>query len=221
MAIILALLISAAWRPQYRNGIASAYLGSLPPDYRILARRESITGFISVGEYLLPEHRRWIRFLRADHSLLGGIWYDGPDSGPITDAESIYTAFHLQEAVRLVEPPPMLPEDRVKRRALIIGLGIGTAVQGLEQHGVQTTVVEIDPVVYGFARRFFGLAEPSGGVHLQDARAYLRQHGQEKFDYIVHDVFTGGAIQAFLLTLEIWQDVANVLAPDGIVAIVS
>ena len=221
IAFILALLVSSISRPQYRDGITSAYLDSLPPDYRILARRESITGFISVGEYLLPEHRRWIRFLRADHSLLGGVWYDGPESGPLQEAESIYTAFHLQEAVRLVEPPPTLPDGQGRPRALIIGLGIGTAVQGLEQHGVQTTVVEIDPVVYEFARRFFGLKKPSGGVHLRDARIYLRQQQKAKFSYIVHDVFTGGVIPASLLTLETWQAIANVLTPDGIVAIVS
>lgn len=82
---------------------------------------------VVVGEILPPtdaEVRKGIapelhsiRYLRAGHSLLGGVWigdrvYKRDGRGPLGfDAsgtpigDSIYTAFVMQEAVRLVEYP--------------------------------------------------------------------------------------------------------------------
>jgi hypothetical protein len=64
----------------------------------LLARSDSVTGTIVVGEYV----EQGFRFLRADHSILGGRWIGKMRHGaPI--GESIYSAFTLQEAVRMVE----------------------------------------------------------------------------------------------------------------------
>jgi hypothetical protein len=56
-----------------------------------------------------------MRYLRASHSLLGGVWIG--DQVPITDdvvdsqgtplGDSIYAAFVLQEAARLVDSTEM------------------------------------------------------------------------------------------------------------------
>jgi len=62
----------------------------------------------------------------------------------------------------------------LNRRCLRSGLGAGLAARALHQHQVKVTIVEIDPVVYDFARRYFAVPEPSGGVFLEDARAFLR-----------------------------------------------
>ena len=62
-----------------------------------------------------PEHQPMsLRYLRASHSILGGVWIGDnvstrANSAPLLDAEgtplgdSIYSAFVLQEAVRLVD----------------------------------------------------------------------------------------------------------------------
>ena len=64
----------------------------------LLAKCDSVTGTIVVGEYV----ERGFRFLRADHSILGGRWIGKMTQGaPI--GESIYGAFTLQEAIRMVE----------------------------------------------------------------------------------------------------------------------
>ena len=64
----------------------------------LLARSDSVTGTIVVGEYVEGRYR----FLRADHSLLGGRWISTqPGGAPLGD--SVYGAFALQEAIRLVE----------------------------------------------------------------------------------------------------------------------
>ena len=90
---------------------------------RILSSVPSVTGMIVVGE-TLPSHAQVpstlesypssLRYLRASHSILGGVWIGDNvsqrgDGAPLLDAEgtplgdSIYNAFALQEAVRLID----------------------------------------------------------------------------------------------------------------------
>jgi spermidine synthase len=92
----------------------------------------------------------------------------------------------------------------------------------LAAHGIDTTIVEIDPVVYDFASKYFGLAlQPK--VVIADAVSYISEQvtlGQ-KFDYVVHDVFTGGAEPVNLFTIEFLQDARSLLKPEGVIAIVS
>ena len=64
----------------------------------LLARSASVTGTIVVGEYV----NYGFRFLRADHSLLGGRWIGDAKAGQSL-GDTIYGAFTLQEAIRLVE----------------------------------------------------------------------------------------------------------------------
>jgi hypothetical protein len=83
----------------------------------------SVTGVIVVGESLPSDSwvsdrsKRYsptVRYLRASHSLLGGVWIGNQvstraNSAPLLDAkgtplgEPIFHAFVLQEAVRLVD----------------------------------------------------------------------------------------------------------------------
>lgn len=70
---------------------------------RILARSNSVTGMVLVAENLEAP----FRYMRCDHSLLGGRWLVASETNKtnLELNESIYTAFILQEAVRLVEQP--------------------------------------------------------------------------------------------------------------------
>lgn len=90
-------------------------------------------------------------------------------------------------------------------------------------HGIDTTLVEIDPAVYEFAAKYFQLPKNHTAV-IEDAVSYtsrLANQGQGKFDYIVHDVFTGGAEPIPLFTLEFLQNLDTLLKPEGVIAIVS
>lgn len=73
-----------------------------PISVRVLARTYSVTGLILVAEHVEEQ----FRFLRADHSILGGRWI-GKKVPPATQGigDSIYSTFVLQEAVRLVQRP--------------------------------------------------------------------------------------------------------------------
>ena len=89
-------------------------------------------------------------------------------------------------------------------------------------HGIETTIVEIDPVVHAYATKYFGLPTNHKAV-IEDAVSYAAELAQteEKYDYIVNDVFTGGAEPVDLFTLEFLSDLNTILKPGGVIAIVS
>ncbi|KAG9249957.1 S-adenosyl-L-methionine-dependent methyltransferase [Emericellopsis atlantica] len=182
----------------------------LDQEWMLLDRRESVTGYVSVIESL----QRGFRVMRCDHSLLGGQWTVVQG---IQVAEPIYGVFAMLEAVRLVDIVKVKDEDA---SALVVGLGIGTTPSALVTHGIDTTVVEIDPVVHEFAAKYFDLKENNPPV-LVDAVSHtagLVEQGKT-YDYIIHDVFTGGAEPVDLFTLEFLQGLSDLLTPDGVVAI--
>ncbi|CAN8098083.1 unnamed protein product [Discula destructiva] len=209
-----ALLHTAFFNTHLMTPMATQSLNStlLEHKWSLLERKESLTGYISVIDNLETGYR----VMRADHSLLGGEWirYQGK-----IVAEPIYGIFVMLEAVRLVETPePILDQEA---QALVIGLGIGTLPAALVAHGIETTVVEIDPVVHEFADRYFQLPSNHTPI-IADAVTYteeLVKTTDSQFDYIVHDVFTGGAEPVPLFTLEFLQNLNALLKPNGVVAI--
>ncbi|KAI4128865.1 MAG: hypothetical protein LQ338_002494 [Usnochroma carphineum] len=187
--------------------------------YSLVARQESKTGYISV----LDNINDGFRVMRCDHSLLGGEWIP-PHGHAVKLREPIYAVFVMLEAVRLVVPETENHQRQGNNRqenALVIGLGIGTTPSALIAHGINTTIVEIDPVVHAFATRYFNLPSNHTPI-IQDAVAFLdhNQHqNDEKYDYIIHDVFTGGAEPLHLFTAKFLQGLREMLKPDGVIAI--
>ena len=102
------------------------------------------------------------------------------------------------------------------------GLGIGTAPKAFISHGINTTIVELDPVVHEFATKYFDLPTAHTKV-IQDAVPWVEHTTKTQpnsFDYIVHDVFTGGAEPTALFTQEFLQNLDTLLKEDGSIAIV-
>jgi hypothetical protein len=190
----------------------------LTQNYTLLARQESVTGYISV----LENHAdNAFRLLRCDHSLLGGEWLVTPSaySKGQRQRESIFAVFVLLEAVRLIEPPTPIPS--ASKTALVIGLGIGTAPNALIAHGIATTIVELDPVVHYYATEYFALS-PNHTAVIADATSYVASESvsnPSSFNMIIHDVFTGGAEPVYLFTLEFMKGLYDLLTEDGAVAI--
>ncbi|KAH9875503.1 hypothetical protein J1614_004239 [Plenodomus biglobosus] len=191
--------------------------------YTLLARQESLTGYVSVIENHVDNA---FRLLRCDHSLLGGEWLVTPEAyrKGQRKRESIFAVFVLLEAVRLIEPPAtstLSPKDDSQKSALVIGLGIGTAPNALIAHGLNTTIVELDPVVHHYATKYFSLS-PNHTAVIDDAVAYVAEKSVTSpgsFNHIIHDVFTGGAEPVALFTTEFMTGLYKLLTPDGSVAI--
>jgi hypothetical protein len=191
-------------------------------NYTILARQESVTGYVSVLENTADNA---FRLLRCDHSLLGGEWLVTPEAyrRGQRQRESIFAVFVLLEAIRLVEPidASTTPLDDTQKSALNIGLGIGTAPNAMIAHGINTTIVELDPVVHHYATKYFNLS-PNHTAVIDNAVTYVAEKSvshPNSFNYIIHDVFTGGAEPVYLFTTEFMQGLYNLLTDDGVVAI--
>lgn len=91
------------------------------------------------------------------------------------------------------------------------------------KHGIDTTIVELDPVVHKFATEYFNL--PSNHIAvIEDATKFVKRAQKSiptpQYDYIIHDVFTGGAEPAELFTIEFLGDLKALLKDDGVIAIV-
>ncbi|KAI0811710.1 S-adenosyl-L-methionine-dependent methyltransferase [Xylaria sp. FL0064] len=180
--------------------------------WSLIDRWESNTGYISV----LDSYANGYRVMRCDHSLLGGEW---TKFGRKIVAEPVYSVFTQLEAIRLVQVPEKVPDNEA--RALNIGLGIGTTPSALISHGIETTIVEIDPVVYKFASKYFGLPSNHTAV-IEDVVSWSQVNApslRENFDYIVHDVFTGGAEPVDLFTDTFLEGLKHMLKPNGVIVI--
>lgn len=111
------------------------------------------------------------------------------------------------------------------------GLGAGIAATSFTRQNIDTAVIEIDPAVYNASRQYFGLPDlGSERVFIRDARAVIAekrltalQHSPNvaKYDYVVHDCFSGGEVPAHLFTVEFWEDLKVIMNPEGVVAVVS
>ena len=187
-------------------------------NWTILDRRWSNTGYISVLESLDMQYR----VMRCDHSLLGGEWLltdeRRKNEGWVVD-ESIYSVFEMLEAVRLIENSQQTPD--VMARALVVGLGIGTAPKAFLSHGIKTTIVELDPIVHDFATIYFNLPSNHTSI-IQDAVGWAAETSASYsaiYDYIIHDVFTGGAEPLSLFTEQFLRNLRSLLKPQGAIAL--
>jgi protein-L-isoaspartate O-methyltransferase len=209
------LLFTAILNPHTQTsfGLSNANESLSDVGFRVLARQDSVTGYVSVIESV----KDGFRALRCDHSLLGGIWLH--QNGLRGLPESIYGIFATLEAVRLVETDR--PTSAEAESALVIGLGIGITPSALSLHGINTTTVEIDPAVRDYAQEYFSYPA-NQQVIIADAithTASLVAQNAPKYDYIVHDVFTGGAEPVPLFTAEFLGTLRDLLKPEGVIAI--
>lgn len=87
-------------------------------NYSLIARQESLTGYISVLESTADQF--WV--MRCDHSILGGEWLLQSNYESRL-REPIYAAFTMLEAVRLVETSPETSDPTVsdaESKALVV-----------------------------------------------------------------------------------------------------
>jgi spermidine synthase len=102
----------------------------------------------------------------------------------------------------------------------VIGLGVGT-IAAYGQAGDRIRFYEINPAVTPIARNVFTYIRESGAqidIVEGDARTSLAHEGQQNFDVLVVDAFSGDAIPLHLLTTQAMDLYKRNLAPGGIIA---
>ena len=108
------------------------------------------------------------------------------------------------------------------RRVAILGNAGGTTARAYGKLFPRTRVdaVEIDGELSEIAREYFGMTpRPTLHVHAADARPWLRQQDDARFDVISIDAYRQPYIPFYLTTREFFEEVRDRLAPGGVVVI--
>ncbi|MDN5753226.1 MAG: fused MFS/spermidine synthase, partial [Nitrosospira sp.] len=165
--------------------------------FTVLHEAESPYGWVRV----VNDETNGFRLLLADASVISAV--------DIARGRSI---LGYQEILGLL--PLFRPETT---QALLIGLGGGHVARDLKSKGIETDTIEIDPAVADAAKRFFAF-QPTGAFIVGDAR-YEIKHLPHRYDYIMHDCFTGGSEPTHLLTQEMLLELRALLKDRGILAL--
>ncbi len=108
------------------------------------------------------------------------------------------------------------------KKILMMGLGGGSISSVLHRVFPEThiDVVEVDPNVIDICKRFFYLRESKNyQIHPMDARIFIKnQIGKSTYDLILMDAYKSGSVPFHLKTEEFYEEILEVLSPDGVVA---
>ena len=113
------------------------------------------------------------------------------------------------------------------KRALVLGMGAGTLVRGLDALDYEVDVVELDPGVVEVATEFFDFPRDQFDVQVGDARTFVDRaaafgasdNDVPEYDVIVLDVAGGGNQPAHLFTREAFQAMRGRLKPFGVLVV--
>jgi len=93
--------------------------------------------------------------------------------------------------------------QRRPRHVLMIGCAGGTLATMLSRAGVRVTLVDIDPLSFEIARRYFHMPE-TVNCHAQDGGGFLRRT-RDRYDAVILDAFMDAIIPPHLLTERFFQ----------------
>ena len=155
-----------------------------------------------------------LRMMLSNASIIG-IEY----TEPALRSQAVFAGMALMQVVAFANPAP--------RRALALGLGVGTVPQYLRAAGIYTDVVEHDEAVVALAGKHFLFGE-SGGAGGRVIRAdALRELGralpsgaQPAYDLVLVDLWDGSAASSPPLHLRYVSSLkAGWLAAGGVLAL--
>ncbi|KAJ0400386.1 hypothetical protein ATCC90586_011511 [Pythium insidiosum] len=163
--------------------------------------------------------RNQVLFLLYDQTIIGAEFDD-----PILREQAAFPGFAIMQSARYL--------DRDMRRALQIGLGIGTVPTFLRNEGIPTDVVEISERVVRQAADYFQYdrcaaddddldACPRGRTIVMDGLEFIHDNAPETplYDVFTIDVYTGWNPFAFFVR-EVMEAVkAHWLTPHGVLVL--
>lgn len=166
----------------------------------VVASVDSHYGNLKIVDYQYgPRH---VREMILDGSVQSGI--------DMQNGQAIYPYFYLQGIL----PYGINPEGK---SCLVVGVGGGIIPAWFQERGIRTDTVDIDPEVFKLAHDYFNY-RPNGGEYVEDARAYLAGT-QERYDYVILDVFNGESAPAHIISLEALQLTRSRMTERGVLAI--
>jgi len=161
--------------------------------------KDSFYGKIDVVDYTYGN--KHIRELMIDGLIQGGI--------DMTNMMSINRYHYFLQSI----PVQLNPNGK---RSLVIGLGAGLIPRWYENQGITTDVVDIDPLIFDVAKKYFDF-KISGSTIVSDARYYL-SNTQLQYDYLILDVFSGDLTPGHIVSREAFTLMSQRLNDNGILA---
>jgi hypothetical protein len=169
----------------------------MPAGFELREKSQSMYGLVEV----IDDTSRKVRFLRVDHSVIGG--------DLIPEYDTVFGFVYRLELVRFL---------RAQATSMLqLGLGTGSLIRSLEKTSLKTDVVELDPTVVSLARKYFKF-KSTGEVFEEDVRTFLNRT-KRQYDIIVHDTFTGGSTPEHLLSKEVFERIHSMLSPGGLLTV--
>lgn len=150
------------------------------------------------------QYTRWLFVNRVSQSMYN------PYADTAAGEEMYFSYIHQLETLAdtfSIEQP----------KALVLGLGGGSAAQMLYRQGFQVEVCELDARMEYVARNYFGLS-PEVKVNIDDARHFIRTT-KNKYDLILFDTFKGEDTPSHLITRESIEEIKTLLSENGILLI--
>ena len=165
-------------------------------DPRIPVEEEGVQGRVRV------EESDGLRRLIIDGSLQASV--------PVEDGRLLPTKDPMVELLSAVWRGPLSgrrigrdgesttpsQETRTGRKALVIGLGSGRTAAALADNGFEVEVVELEPAVIKFARRFFGY---EGHAAAGDGLRFL-ESTRKRYDLVLMDACSSSELPVHLLS---------------------
>ena len=108
--------------------------------------------------------------------------------------------------------------DTAVQNALVIGLGAGQLPMLLQQRGITTDIVEIDPLIVSMAETYFGFEAEAERIHNIDGRVFLSR-SSNTYDYIVLDAFNADQVAWHLISKQALALARSRLSQHGLLAI--
>jgi len=177
-------------------GLSFAPSRALPEDATLLERQPDLMGEVSVHE---AGGQRWLSVDNMSQTAVR-----------LSDGESSFEYLHVLELLPLSRPR--------SKQALLLGLGGGLFSRVLEnEYGVAADTVEVNPAVVRLARRWFAF-QPSGRLHIGDARAFVRNALPGTYDFVLMDAYGTDGLPPHLATAEFFGELKRALKPGGIAA---
>eukprot|EP01114_Cavostelium_apophysatum_P014125 TRINITY_DN3583_c0_g1_i1.p1 TRINITY_DN3583_c0_g1~~TRINITY_DN3583_c0_g1_i1.p1 ORF type:complete len:327 (+),score=68.06 TRINITY_DN3583_c0_g1_i1:276-1256(+) len=169
---------------------------TIPPEWSILEIKDT-----PYGRLIAFEKKGHFRLLACGHSFLGGVHFDA-------DHSSLLTAFPIQSAVYFA--------NLDGRKLLQIGVGVGIVARLVKSFNpqVHVDVVDINAGVVEFAEKYFYYHD-ADRTYIEDGRQFLFSR-DERYDFIVHDVYSGGYTSPHLMTKEVFERIKEMLNPKGV-----
>lgn len=189
---------AGAWAAQWRTPVA------LAAGEKVLEEAKSDYNHIVVTEQGVVRTMYFV--VNGTHYIESRLNRGHEDSLDLDYTRTMMSAFLVQPQVK---------------RFLMIGFGGGQITNYLFRkfEGIEIDAVDIDPEVIRLARKYFDVPDsPRYRTHAADGRVFVEDSADQRWDVILLDAFRGVFVPMHLKTVEYYQQLAQHLTPDGVVA---